>query len=386
MMDINLNKQVLLALNLLEDAGFEAYAVGGCVRDSILGREVSDFDITTSAAPSETKSVFSSYHVIDTGIKHGTVTVVIDGCPIEITTYRTESTYTDSRHPDIVTFVTDVNEDLARRDFTVNAIAYSPLRGFADPFDGISDIKNKTIRAVGDPDRRFSEDALRILRALRFSSVLSFEIEKHTSDAVCRLITNVTSVSPERIYAELSKLVCGCNLRSVLQGFAPTLSKLFPLTSDCLSSVRLPCDRAMRLTALFGNNTMKVLAALRADNDTKNKCKLLLDSTPIPSSKTQIKHYISSYGREDAEYVITYRRSLFNEDPSSISLQILHTEKCLTVKELDLNGNDLLAVGVNKNSVGRVLKLLLKSVIDGETENKKELLLEKAKVIDNCCF
>lgn len=174
------------AINLLQSAGFEAYAVGGCVRDSLLGKTPNDWDITTSAKPEDMKSVFADFHCIDTGIKHGTVTVVIDGEPLEITTFRLDGEYEDNRHPKSVTFTSDLGADLGRRDFTVNAMAYSKMTGTVDLFGGQNDLKNKIIRCVGDPDRRFNEDALRILRALRFASALDFEIEEKTAQSLLK--------------------------------------------------------------------------------------------------------------------------------------------------------------------------------------------------------
>ena len=176
--EITLPSYVLTALHRLEEKGFEAYVVGGCVRDALLGREINDYDVCTSALPSETITAFNDFHVIETGLKHGTVTVRIDHQPIEITTFRTEGDYSDGRHPDTVSFTSDIVSDLSRRDLTINAMAYSPSRGLIDPFDGKTDVKNNVIRCVGDPLKRFTEVGLRILRALRFASVLNAKIER----------------------------------------------------------------------------------------------------------------------------------------------------------------------------------------------------------------
>lgn len=185
-MTMDMPKNVDIAINLLQSAGFEAYAVGGCVRDSLLGKTPNDWDITTSAKPEDMKSVFADFHCIDTGIKHGTVTVVIDGEPLEITTFRLDGEYEDNRHPKSVTFTSNLGADLGRRDFTVNAMAYSKMTETVDLFGGQNDLKNKIIRCVGDPDRRFNEDALRILRALRFASALDFEIEEKTAQSLLK--------------------------------------------------------------------------------------------------------------------------------------------------------------------------------------------------------
>ena len=204
---IKLPANVLLAISMLEKAGYEAFAVGGAVRDSLLGKDASDFDITTSAFPQETKKVFEGFNVIETGIKHGTVTVMFEGEPLEITTYRIDGEYEDNRHPSKVTFTRNVEDDLARRDFTINAMAYNPVRGLVDPFGGGDDLKKGIIRTVGDGEKRFSEDALRILRCIRFASVLGFDIEEKTAESAKKMVSLLDNVSAERIFVELKKLI-----------------------------------------------------------------------------------------------------------------------------------------------------------------------------------
>ena len=227
-MTMDMPKNVDTAINLLQSAGFEAYAVGGCVRDSLLGKTPNDWDITTSAKPENMKSVFADFHCIDTGIKHGTVTVVIDGEPLEITTFRLDGEYEDNRHPKSVTFTSNLGADLGRRDFTVNAMAYSKMTGTVDLFGGQNDLKNKIIRCVGDPDRRFNEDALRILRALRFASALDFEIEEKTAQSLLKNCALLGNISEERIAKELLKLVCGKGAKRILTDFAPVLFEILP--------------------------------------------------------------------------------------------------------------------------------------------------------------
>lgn len=227
-MTMDMPKNVDTAINLLQSAGFEAYAVGGCVRDSLLGKTPNDWDITTSAKPEDMKSVFADFHCIDTGIKHGTVTVVIDGEPLEITTFRLDGEYEDNRHPKSVTFTSDLGADLGRRDFTVNAMAYSKMTGTVDLFGGQNDLKNGIIRCVGDPDRRFNEDALRILRALRFASALDFEIEEKTAQSLLKNRALLGNISEERIAKELLKLVCGKGAKRILTDFAPVLFEILP--------------------------------------------------------------------------------------------------------------------------------------------------------------
>lgn len=216
------------ALSRLEAAGYAAYLVGGCVRDSLLGRTPGDWDITSSALPEQTEAVFAGERVIETGLKHGTVTVLLDDLPLEITTFRRESGYADHRHPDAVVFTPSLEEDLSRRDFTVNAMAWSPVRGLADPFGGRADLEKGIIRCVGDPEQRFGEDALRILRALRFSAQLDFAIDPDTAAAALALRQTLELVSRERIAAELTKLLCGPAARRVITTFWPILAVPLP--------------------------------------------------------------------------------------------------------------------------------------------------------------
>ena len=223
-MSFQLPKSVLIALASLNDAGHEAYLVGGSVRDYLRGVTPHDFDITTSATPEETLEVFSSYRTVKTGIKHGTVTVLIDSMPLEITTYRIDGDYRDRRRPDSVFFTKNLCEDLSRRDFTVNAMAYHPKEGIVDPFSGKEDLESGCIRAVGRAEVRFEEDALRILRALRFSSVLGFPLEKETEEAALQKAKNLSAVSPERIREELAKLLLGVACDAVLKRYSSILS------------------------------------------------------------------------------------------------------------------------------------------------------------------
>lgn len=216
------------AIRLLEESGFKAFVVGGCVRDSIMGRVPGDWDMTTSAKPEETMEVFKNFRTIPTGLKHGTVTVLIEGQPLEITTMRIDGEYTDSRRPDSVSFTEDICKDLSRRDFTVNAMAYNPDTGIVDPFGGQDDIKNRIIRCVGSPDKRFSEDALRIIRALRFASVLDFSIEKGTADSIMQNYPLLDNVARERVRVELLKLLTGKGAEKILDDFKEVIFSVIP--------------------------------------------------------------------------------------------------------------------------------------------------------------
>ena len=216
------------AIRRLERAGFEAWAVGGCVRDSLRGVEPHDWDLCTSASPAQMQAVFADARVLTTGLRHGTLTVLTDGGPLEITTYRTEGGYSDGRHPDGVRFVTDIREDLARRDFTVGAMAWHPERGLCDPFGGQTDLKNGVLRAVGDADTRFQEDALRILRGLRFASKLGFAIEPETAAAMRRQVHRLDCIAAERIREELTGLLCGRYVQRTLMAYADLITSALP--------------------------------------------------------------------------------------------------------------------------------------------------------------
>ena len=234
-------------LNMLYDKGFEAYLVGGCVRDALMGKAPHDFDLTTNATPDEMLSCFSEMKIIETGLKHGTVTVVSDGENVEITTYRIDGKYVDNRHPEEVLFTRNIHEDLSRRDFTVNAIAYSPKDGIVDIFDGQKDIKNKIIRCVGSPDNRFAEDGLRIIRALRFASVLGFTINEKTSESIHNNKELLKNISAERIFAELKKLICGICAKEIISDYFDVFSFVFPK----LSNYETACKKNTQLLSEF---------------------------------------------------------------------------------------------------------------------------------------
>ena len=377
-----MDKNAEMIIVRLENSGYEAYAVGGAVRDMLMDKLPDDWDITTNALPDETKNVFFDFTVIETGIKHGTVTVIVDSKPYEITTYRTESTYTDSRRPDSVTFVRDLASDLARRDFTVNAIAYSNKKGYVDLYGGIDDINHKIIRAVGDPHVRFSEDALRIIRALRFSSVLGFDIDEKTSRAIFELASSLKLVAPERLFVELKKLITGENAVEVLKEYSVPLSHVIPI-ADLRDIEKVPNDFCMRLSCICKENVSSALDFLRADNHTKRVCKSLVFSTPIPENRVAIKKYISRLGREDAKKVVEYRTCLYNEDKNGIAKDVLKCNECLSISELAIKGGDLIAIGIKGKSIGNALNILLDAVLEEKIENNKESLLIAAKNIDN---
>ena len=375
------DNDILTILNMLTSAGYKAYAVGGYVRNSLMGIECTDCDITTSAAPNEIIEVFSNHKVIKTGIKHGTVTVVYNNIPYEITTFRTESGYTDFRHPNKVEFVNDVYLDLSRRDFTVNAIAYNPTQGVVDPFNGIDDIKNNILRTVGDPKERFNEDALRILRALRFASVLGFTIHNNTAAAINEMANTVANISAERIYTELKKLILGKHAVNVIMQFKTAINKIIPIEKIPENFDLLPLDISMRFAALCGSSVLQALNRLKADNNTKEKCALLLSSKPIPNDIIAIKQYISALGRENAAYVAKYRRIIFGEDKDCKIDDVLSKKYCLSISELAINGADLINLGIESKNIGKTLNKLLQLVIKEKVSNEREALLFQAQNI-----
>ena len=231
---MQIDNRVLSVIERLNAAEHEAYLVGGCIRDRLLGKEPKDWDVATSALPKDVLALFADKHVIETGLKHGTVTVVSESLPVEVTTFRTDGVYEDNRRPENVTFVNNIEEDLSRRDFTMNAIAYHPVTGLVDPFSGVQDLNQGLLRSVGDPDRRFEEDGLRILRALRFASVLSFDIDASLSASIHRNKELLRNISAERIATEFTKLLCGEGVEKVLTIYSDVIEIFVPEISDMI--------------------------------------------------------------------------------------------------------------------------------------------------------
>ncbi len=430
-----LSKETEKAINFLHKAGYEAYAVGGCVRDMIMGRACQDTDITSSALPEEVKDVFSDFRTVDTGIKHGTVTVIINGTPLEITTYRIEKGYSDGRHPDKVIFTRNLEEDLKRRDFTVNSIAYSPEKGFIDPFGGKEDIKRKIIRCVGNPTERFTEDSLRILRGLRFSSVLGFEIEENTAEAMRECKELLNSVSKERIFSELSKLLCGKNVREIIVNYSDILEVILPevrgmkdfdqhnfhhiydiLTHTAVVTESIPPVPHLRFAALFhdcgktecfsldekgighfyshpsisARKADKALMRLKSDTKTREKVVKLVKvhDTPIEESERIIKKRLHSMGDELFFDLIKLQRAdtkglspEFHDREKhfdtleKMAKQIIENEECFSLKDLNINGNDLIKEGFSGKEIGTALSSALEAVIDGKLKNEKDELI-----------
>ncbi len=397
--EIILPDKIISLIDRLYRGSYRGYAVGGCVRDMLMGKEPHDFDITTDAFPSETVECFADCEVILTGLRHGTVTVVYEGENIEITTFRADGEYLDNRHPSEVTFVRNIAEDLSRRDFTVNAMAYNPEVGLVDMFDGISDIERKIIRCVGVPDERFNEDGLRILRALRFASVLGFEIEEKTAESLVRNRKLLHNISVERIYAEFTKLLLGKGAVKMMREFYPVVSELFgEIPMENIKKIEnCPENHAIRYAALFSHLEAKDafyrMRSLKTDNETCRVVKMLVDSLsrPLPSVSSDrferdVLHLISKNGYSDLEMIVSLHRALeitpsdTLDAISNVASRAKETKACVFIKDLAIGGSDLIEIGVPKSpKMGEILKKLLCLVIEGEVENERNALLEKAK-------
>ncbi len=377
-------------LEKLQNSGYEANFVGGCVRDALMGRHYDDIDITTNATPDEVIAIFN--HTIPTGIAHGTVTVIVDGKSIEVTTYRTEGSYSDSRHPDSVNFVSNLSQDLSRRDFTVNAIAYDPKVGITDYFDGIGDIKTKTLRTVGVAEMRFQEDALRILRAFRFASVLDMDIEESTKKAAFALSGTVNKVSGERVLTELIKLSSG-RIGDEFINFINT-GALIPFGIDSSNNEvhyfraikDLDCDPIIKFAIFVSftkHNTDIIKDTLKPSNAVLNLLSFLDYSEKNSinlDSKCDIKYALYKYGEQNI-LALMNRISILDPAIASRIFEIIElikqNDEPYSLKMLCLNGNDLKEHGFNGKAIGDILEKALKMVIEDPSLNDKIILLNK---------
>lgn len=430
------------ALGLLRRFGHEAYAVGGCVRDSLLGRVPKDWDLTTSARPEETRGIFLSrgYPVIETGIRHGTVTVLLDGMPIEITTYRVDGSYSDHRRPDQVRFTRSLQKDLSRRDFTVNAMAYSPKEGLVDWFGGWEDCQQGVLRCVGDPEQRFQEDALRVLRALRFSSSLGFELEPATAQAALRRKELLEGIARERICKEFTELLCGDGASSVLRRFYPVagvfLPELLPMVGfeqhnphhiyDVLEHTLHALEQvkgtaALRYAVLFHDSgkplcfsrdeqgaghfyghasisagiAREALTRLRLDSATIDRVALLVKyhDVLIPCSPKSVKRWLNRISEEAFRQLLQVKaadnlaqrpdlscRVEELKELSSLADRIIQEGQCFCLKDLAVKGADLIQSGMLPGKeLGDILRRLLDQVMEGTLPNEKEALLQAAR-------
>lgn len=370
-------------LQKLAAAGYEGYLVGGCVRDFLLGKEPSDFDITTSALPEETMAVFAADRVIPTGLQHGTVTVLHDGMAAEITTYRTETTYADGRHPDSVSFSRDLGDDLCRRDFTVNAMAMDAAGNIVDLYGGRADLDAKIIRAVGDPTLRFTEDALRILRAFRFAAKLGFTIEKNTLDAAITLAPRLTLVSRERVFAELEKLLCGVSAGEILSIMADggVFEHIFEKPQINTAALRyidsLPPRADIRLAALLDGDPHADMhiASLKTSAHFADSVKAILAcELPNTSELPALRRVIFTSGKQAA-----LDRAQIEQDPALYEAlsALIENESCFTVADLAINGGDVIAAtNLRGKAVGEALQSLLFAVFDEKVANLREDLMD----------
>lgn len=439
-MKIQLPEKVSEIINTLQANGYEAYAVGGCVRDSILGRTPDDWDITTSATPLETKELFK--RTFDTGIEHGTITVLLDKDAFEVTTYRVDGKYEDSRHPKEVTFTRSLSEDLLRRDFTINAMAYNDTEGLVDIFGGMEDLANRTIRCVGNAEARFGEDALRILRAVRFASQLGFEIEEETKQGIQKLAPTLANISAERIQVELIKMLISPNPELLRTAYELGITKvilpefdtmmvteqetphhMYSVGEHTLKAIRLVRpEKVLRLTMLFHDiakplmktidengvahfkmhdvkgveMTKSILRRLKFDNDTLGKVMKLVQyhDYRIPAEPKSVRKAMNKIGEELFPFYLEVREAdtmaqseyLREEKLQNIRemelcyKEILEKKECVSLKTLAISGSDLIADGMQPGKeIGFVLNTLLELVIEEPELNTKETLLRMRK-------
>ena len=393
---ITLPEDVLYLLDTLQKGGYEAYIVGGCVRDSILGRTPQDWDITTSALPEQTKALFP--HTFDTGIQHGTITVVCHKTNYEITTYRIDGDYKDGRHPDSVAFTPNLEEDLLRRDFTMNAIAYHPEKGFQDPFHGQEDIATSCIRGVGEPAKRFQEDALRMLRCVRFAAQLGFSVEPATYRALQENAPLIEKISVERIHEELDKLwksPFSEKLPLLLESeLLPHIDTLFARRMEEQGTALIPLLKAapplslLRWTLVLHDYTEKeakdFCKKLKFDNTSARNIQILLRhlSKELPKTPYAVRKLAGELGIEITEHLFLLWEILGKEVSSLRNTleKALSDGDCLHLKSLAVNGQMLMDMGIPKGKeVGRILGILLDDVLETPSHNTKEYLMELAK-------
>ena len=372
-------------IETLQKNGYEAFAVGGCVRDMLNGDTPHDFDITTSAEPETVMSLFEK--TVPTGIKHGTVTVIINGVPNEVTTYRTDGEYRDHRRPDSVIFVKSLREDLARRDFTVNAMAYNQKDGLKDFFGGREDIENRILRAVGEPGRRFYEDALRIMRLFRFSSVLGFDIEENTLKAALGYAPTLKSVSAERIYSELLKTLCGKN-PAALKPLTDIggLGFLGVNTSPDYGILPLLGSADTKLFAFLyscGAEVSPALDFLKVPNKTKRAAQDMLTilNMPFPKTKPEIKEMLYLTSPSSAENYFDYR-SAYGKDCAAardMLTEIIKNGEPYRISDLKIGGRDLKKCGISGRAIGETLEKLRRSVLKNPELNTRSELIKAVK-------
>ena len=433
-----LPQDILACISRLEEAGYPCYAVGGCVRDALLGRTPGDYDLCTAATPEEMEAIFSDHRLVLAGKKHGTVGVLTPGGVVEITTFRTEGSYNDNRHPDWVAFVDDITLDLARRDFTVNAMAYSPTRGFCDPFGGRLDLEKKLLRAVGHPETRFREDSLRILRGVRFAVRYQLAVEDTTEQAMKTLAPLMDNLARERVFDELCKLLPLVSAQDLIR-FAPVLAQIIPelghmigfdqrsphhaydvFTHTAHVVANTPGDLVLRWAALlhdvgkvpsfttdetgrghFYGHAQKsaemadaILLRLKAPSALRQQVVQLIDlhMTKLPPEKKVIRRWLSRLGQQTLEKLFVLQKadtsskgvSKEGELQQFDALQacfaaVLEEKACLSIADLAVGGHELMQLGLSGPAIGQTLQALLEQVMDEQLPNEKEALLDAAK-------
>ena len=435
---IRLPAHAARAIEQLEGAGFETWAVGGCVRDSLRGAAPHDWDLCTAARPEQMKAVFAGERVLETGLKHGTLTLLTDGGPLEITTFRADGGYSDGRHPDAVRFVGSVEDDLARRDFTVGAMAWHPARGLCDPYGGLDDLQDGILRAVGDPDARFTEDGLRILRAVRFASQLGFAVEPQTAAAMRRQLGRLDCVAAERVREELTRTLCGrfvqralLSYRDVLAAVLPELVPMF----DCAQqnphhlydvwehSVRavgqVPAVPALRWAMLlhdcgkpacktidekgvghfYGHPKVsreiaeRIVQRLRFSGAESARILLLVEQhdRPLGENDKLVRRRLSQIGEARFRDLLAIKKGDAvgqGTHPEDVAWlygmeqcldRVLAADACFSLRQLAVNGDDMLALGLSGPAVGAMLHDLLRAVIDEQADNTRGALLALAR-------
>ena len=399
---IPLPEPVAFVLGRLEAAGYHAYAVGGCVRDHLMGRIPGDYDVTTDARPEEMQAVFADCRVVETGLKHGTLTVVRDGMNVETTTYRIDGTYADGRHPDAVTFTDRLADDLCRRDFTINAMAYAPGQGIVDLFGGRADLAAHRIRCVGRAADRFAEDGLRILRALRFASVLDFACDAECRDAVTDGMALLDRISRERICAETTKLLGGVGAARILGEYAPVVAHVLPpLTAENVRraaevfarmerEVPVSVRCAVLLDSLDAETAGHVMDTLKPSRDEKRAVlSLLTRRGEIDRSPYGVKCLMRDAGDGFPEVwagfaALTGRITRDEADEvKRVARAILAADECRSLGGLRVDGRDLAARGFRGPQIGETLAALLDQVMRGEIPNEREALLAQLEVSEN---
>ena len=404
-MKIKLPKDVEEIIDYIYKFNKEAFIVGGCVRDSIIGLTPNDYDITTSASPNEIMDIFREYKIIETGIKHGTVTLIKNNSEYEITTYRIDGDYNDNRRPDYVEFTKDITKDLERRDFTINAMAYNHKVGLVDEFEGIKDLDRKLIKTVGIADERFNEDSLRIIRAVRFSSKLGFNIEDETLNSIYKNMNLIKNVSVERIQQELNKILISKNPEKLYILYDAEMFKYIGLNDihieklDLIKLKECKNDIVLRLTILIYimsniNEAIKLLDILKYSNKIKNNCINLLKyiDEDISIDKLKVKRYLNKIGKENLNNVIYLKSILkkclknidednYSDRINKIIEEIEKNDECYLLKDLKINGKDLEKLGYKGKEIGIKLNQILDIVMKEPNLNDKDTILKLLKYV-----